>query len=210
VLEEHGVEVLDVLPTFLQQRNHQVLDKAAGNMPRQETVFRHRDTHWTTFGASLVAKELAQRIRTYPWYADAARSQGQVALNTTQQWVERRGNLGKDLEEDGVLEADSPKERIRIRKVTMAGVQGVSEDRESPILLMGDSFCWPQHGLPNHLLEELGFPIDRVSIAGGYLSSMLQAIRLRGDGMAGKKIVIWVYGYYSLNRWGQWVPTPLY
>ncbi len=207
VLEQQGIEVVDTLPLFLEGRTQPVTGET--DPPSQEEhVFRRHDTHWTPYGASLIAEALGTRIRQYPWFAEVTQAQGQATLVESVEWKEMRGNLGMKLIDAGKVELSDPKEWFRARTVLIEGETESMDNRDSPILLMGDSFCLPEHGLPDHLLRNLGFRVDRVSISGGYLSSMLQALRMRDDGMAGKKLVIWVFGYHSLNRWGQWSPMP--
>ena len=73
------------------------------------------------------------------------------------------------------------------------------DDRRSPIVVIGTSYTLPIYGLTDGLLRELGFRVDRVTVAGG--DPLLPLRRLRGRSESGpetKKLVIWVFHAHTL------------
>jgi len=209
-LEEHGIEVVDLLPVL---RRHPHRD-FSGELPPgvaifRETVFRRQDSHWTTYGSGQAAAAIAERIRRFAWFAEVAQVQGRARLVSEVEWKRRLGPIARRLQAAARPPAEIEPELYLRRRVRIVGERWSFEDRHSPVLLIGDSFVQPQHGLADHLLEELGFRVDRIGVSGEIPSGALTALAYRGDSLDGKRLVIWVFASYSLNRWRQWQPVPM-
>jgi hypothetical protein len=85
-------------------------------------------------------------------------------------------------------------------------------DRESPVVLWGDSFTTifkaEDADLPRRLGHLLGRPVDVLaSLGGGVDSTRLNFARRRAP-TAGKRLVIWAFSTRSLMS-GQWKPREL-
>ena len=75
------------------------------------------------------------------------------------------------------------------------------------VILLGDSFASPRHGLPDQLLKQLSFRFDTITVAGGVPTAALKALRFRGDQLAGKRLVIWEITAYALAE--NWRPVDI-
>ncbi len=186
-LEAAGVEVLDLLPAFLERRDH----GPVGDDGRRELIFHWQDVHWTTWGTEVAAGEIAGRVRRYPWFEEVAARQGRALTIKTVRDERVHGSIVRRLISRGRLPAGTPKELRRRVEVRIRGELWSFNDRESPIVLLGDSFSLPRFGLPDQLLERLGFRVDAVTVAGGLPAGGPKALAFRGDRLAGKRLVIW-------------------
>lgn len=206
-LEDSGVEVVDLLPHFLAAPTRDPLDPPPGGPPAfREEVFSRQDTHWTSYGAELAGRVLGERVRRYPWFAESARRQGRAELLEKTEWAWRRGAIARLMVARNELAPDFPKEPLLVHRVSVRGERWSFSDKDAPVLLMGDSFASPSRGLPDELLAQLGYRIDLVYVPGGSRSSHLKALRLRGDGLAGKRLVIWEFATHTLHHPERWMP----
>ena len=196
-----GVEVLDLLPVFLEQRDQGPIDEDG----RRELIFHWQDVHWTTWGTEVAAGEIARRVRRYPWFEQVAARQGRAIFDKTVTRGRLHGSIVRRLIDRGRLPADTPEEPRRRVKVRIRGEQWSFNDRASPIVLLGDSFSLPRFGLPDQLLENLGFRVDAVTVAGGLPTGGPKALAFRGDRLAGKRLVIWEIASYALAA--DWRPV---
>ncbi len=199
-LEAAGVEVLDLLPAFLERRFDGPLDG-----DRRELLYRWQDTHWTAHGAAVAGAAIAERVERYPWFSEVAAGMGEARWQEYTAWEEQHGSVVRHLLRQGRLAAGTPKERVRRVRVRIEGERWSFEDRASPVLLLGDSFSLPQYGLPDQLLKHLGFRVDPVTVGGGLGAGALKALRFRGDRLAGKRLVIWEITAYALAE--DWRPV---
>jgi alginate O-acetyltransferase complex protein AlgJ len=203
VLRRQGVEVLDLAPAFRRARQSQ-----------ERPLFCKQDTHWSGAGIEEAARRISERVRSRPWLEGVAKQR----LETRPHDVEITGDLWKMLGDPQL-----PKERVRIREVGRregSVFEPVSPWRESPVLLLGDSHTLVFHGggdmhargagLPDHLARELGFPVDLVGVRGsGATPSRINLLR-RGDGLAGKKLVVWCLSVREFTEALQgWRPLPV-
>lgn len=123
---ESGLDVLDVFPALL--------DARSGDSENGFT-FQKDDTHWSLSGLLSVMELLAERVTSYSWYESSGARPGTLELRDTT--VLREGDLVAQLPkaEQGLY---SP-ETLAVKKVYRDG-EPYSGNRNSPILLMGDSF----------------------------------------------------------------------
>ena len=202
-LEESGIEVVDLQPAFLARRFRTVDGPPSEPGPFTELLFRRQDTHWTTYGASVAAEVVAEHIRRYLWFAEAKRRFGEARVVEESRWQRSRGSIARRLVEAGRLDPDSPVELFLERRAVVRGEQWSWNDRTSPIVIIGDSFSNPVYGFADHLLKELGFRVDLMYVPGGIQRSS-EALRLRGDGLAGKRLLIWEFASFALASPRMW------
>lgn len=205
VLEEAGVEVIDLLPRFLERRYGEPIPGAPG--PGRELLFQWQDPHWTSYGAAVAAEVVAERVRRYPWFEEAAAAQGQAHWTETSTWVEEHGTIARRMLESGRLEPGLPPDRWRRITVRIEGERWSFDDRQSPIVLLGDSFSRRGFGFPDQLLRHFGFRVDSLVVAGGLPTAALDTLRFRGDRLAGKRLVIWEMTAYALQSLDRWHPV---
>lgn len=206
-LENSGVEIIDVLPAFLERR-FVSLDREG--RPHEELLFRRQDHHWSPAGADLAARVVADRLRRFPWFSDAVRSMGEPRLRIAVEWSSNPGNIVVRLATRGRLPPFITEPELSpTRVVRIEGEEWTLDDRDSPVLVLGDSFTRRRHGFPDALLLHTGFRMDRVTVPGGLAPTQLQALRLRGGGLEGKRVVVWVLDAASFLHAGRWFPVPL-
>lgn len=123
---ESGLDVLDVFPALLAQRSN---DTESGS------VFQKNDTHWSESGLLAAMELLAERVVSYDWYAASGAHPGTLELRDTT--IVREGDLIVQLPkaEQGLYAPET----LEVKKVYRDG-KPYRGNRESPILLMGDSF----------------------------------------------------------------------
>jgi len=198
-LQAAGVQTVDLLPTFMAQRD--------------ASVYMPQDTHWTPRGAELAAALIAERARQFPWY-EATRGAG-VAYSTRETSFTRMGDIC------GML---TDAERLPFRPLQLTARQVVApdgalylDDPASPIVMLGDSFTGVFHfedckhaGVSAHLARELSMPVDLIMAQGSGPRIRGQLARRGHDAIASKKLVIWTVVARDLyNYWAPWKIIPL-
>ncbi|MFN7971490.1 MAG: hypothetical protein U0166_03935 [Acidobacteriota bacterium] len=207
-LEKEGVEVLDLLPTFLVHR-YEYAPGTRRRTPRYaQLLYMRQDPHWSAYATDLAASVLARRIARYPWFPDVVTRFGRAHVETSVTPVKAPGFTAQELIKAGRLDAGYPPDRFFFFHARIAGERWSHDDATSPILLMGDSFAMPYWGLPDQLLARLRMRVDLVAVAGGVQSSQLRAVQLR-NGLDGKRLVVWEICAHSLINISQWTPTDL-
>ncbi|HVY37845.1 MAG TPA: hypothetical protein VHM31_07910 [Polyangia bacterium] len=199
-LAEKGVETVDLLPAFLNER---AKDPPPG---KGEPLYQAEDTHWAARGIALAAQLVAERVRRYPWYRPLAAHPR--AYRTKDASFTRHGDLVSRLPEA---------EQARYAPATLVGQQVVTadgalyeDDPDSPIVLLGDSFTGVyelmdcEHaGVSAHIARAVGAPVDLVMSYGGGPNVRSKLLR-RGEGaLSSKKLVIWMMTARDLYDFGE-------
>ena len=201
-LTQAGVEVVDLLPAFLEAR--------AGRQPGDEPVYQPQDTHWTDRGLRLAAKIIAERIKEYPWYADLSKSAVDFAVEKVT--FKLRGDLVSRL---------APKEQPKYQPDTRVGHKVklpdgtlYQDDLESPVVLLGDSFTGVfqrtscrNAGVSAHIAKEIRYPLDLVMSYGGGPGVRKVLLRRGVDDLKKRRLVIWMFTARDMyNYWEDWEP----
>jgi alginate O-acetyltransferase complex protein AlgJ len=199
LLRERGVAVLDLEPELAALR--------------PGPAFCRTDSHWAGPGLALAAARIAERVKAAPWYASVPKRR----FASEERQVEITGDLARLLGD-----ASAPKETLSLRFVGAEGAPGepVPPDRASPVLLLGDSHTLVFHeggdmhargaGLSDQLALELGFAVDLVGVRGSGATPARINLARRKDGLAGKKLVVWVFGARELTEAAQgWAKVPV-
>ena len=206
VLRESGVQVVDVTPTFLSQREH----------PEHGPVFVRSDTHWTPYGITLASKMLAAEIKKRPWF------EGVRKQRYHQQWMTETYKGILYLEAERAFGTAVELDRVPMRRIMRETKNGLKNfglhQPQSPVILIGDSNStrWSnfKSGLPHVLAFELGFPVDVLSAAGGGANetrlNLVRKIQAEPDYLEGKRAVIWCFSARAFtNTRRGWIPMPL-
>ncbi len=112
---------------------------------------------------------------------------------------------------------------LRLRRVSTANGLLVEPDRQSPVVLLGDSHCLVFHagadllasasGLPDQLALELGFPVDLVAVRGsGATAARINLLRRAQSDSAywsGKRWVVWCFGAREFTEAEGWRSLPV-
>lgn len=202
-LQEAGVRVLDTTGVFW---------KAKMQSGSPEPTHLRTDTHWTPNVMQYTAGVLADYLKSnrlisaYP----------PVAYRTKQIKVSGEGDISLMLKlEDGGK--SFPKQSVELQQVINPDGSLWIPDRQSPILLMGDSYSniyslgtmgWGESaGLGEQLSVRMKCPVDMIVInAGGSYASRQQLMKemSRGeDRLAGKQVVIYEFAMRDLSS-GDW------
>lgn len=206
LLRSQGVDVLDLTPLFLSNREHP-----------EGPAYCLQDTHWSGVGCVLAAGRIADEVRRRPWYTDVQRQ----VYRDEWQTITITGDLWSDLGEPA-----PPKEQIRVRRVGGAGTDGLTPialDLNSRIILLGDSHNLVFHaggdmhgngtGLADQLALELGLAVDVVAVRGsGATPARLNLLR-RAQRTPGywtrKRLVIWCFAAREFTESDGWQLVPI-
>ena len=174
--------------------NLDVLDltKSLFNLKKDKKVFLKQDTHWTPEAMEEAAKIIANHIKSMDI------NFGKVNLKPKQK--EGRKAYGDLVEKINIWDSAFNQESVIAKPI-----KGNTRDRNSEIILLGDSFTniyssneglgWGNNaGLPEHIASNVGTPIDVISINGGGATEVRKKLAQRrgsSEDMKNKKVVIW-------------------
>lgn len=173
-------------------------------------AFLKTDTHWLPGAMDVVAKQLAEKLKT-----DFPASESSQLFNLQQQAIEAEGDVAKMLT---LPENHMPVlQSVTVDQVVNNENELWQPDTESDILLLGDSFTniystvglgWGRNGgFAEHLSYHLQRPVDLLSRndSGAFVTREMLALELaRGrDRLQGKKVVIWEFAERELTH-GDW------
>ena len=205
-LREHGVQVIDLAPRFLERRQN----------PKHGPLYLHSETHWTPYGVTIAARAMAAKIKDKPWY------EGVPKLEVRQRWVVKTwtGGAYRALEKaTGVAHDPDPVETSRIILKTDSGPRRLEmRHPNSPVVVMGDSntVWWKlfQSSLPHQLAFQLGFPVDVMSAKGGGANetrlNLVRRARAEPVYLESKRAVIWCFSARAFTNTREgWIPIPL-
>lgn len=200
LLREQGVQVIDLVPILSNAK-----EKPHG------PLYCRQDTHWSGAACVLVAEALADHIREQPWYAQAPRH----PFTSVWRQAQITGDLYAMLGDPAGVERES----LSLRFVQGPDGHMPQPDRQSPVLLVGDSHTLVFHGgddmhargagLLEQLAHELGFAPDLVGVRGSGATPSRIALLRRGDNLAGKKLVIWVFSVREFTEGQGWRKVPV-
>jgi alginate O-acetyltransferase complex protein AlgJ len=194
VLEKNGVKTLDLTPIYLDYRK---------SYPEQ-LLYCKTDTHWSGNGIAVAAKAIAARVKQQPWFADQPKLKLVPRLDT----IKVSGDLAK------LANAASPAtETLKLTKVP------VTANRQSPLLLLGDShnlvysvggdMLAASSGFPENLALQLGLAPDVVGVMGSGATPARVNLLRRGDQLDGKKMVVWVFTAREFTEGQGWRKVPV-
>ncbi len=201
-LTRAGVEVVDLLPTFLEAR--------AERQPEEETLYQPQDTHWTDRGLRLAAGIIAERIKKYPWYKDLEESA--VDFSVEEVTFKLRGDLVSRLA-PGEQPRYQPDTRVG-HKVKLPDGTLYNDDLNSPVVLLGDSFTGVfqrtpcrNAGVSAHIAKEIRYPLDLVMSYGGGPGVRKTLLRRGIEDLKKRRLVIWMFTARDMyNYWEDWEP----
>ena len=202
-LRAGGVDVLDLTPVFIANREHE-----------RGAVFCKTDSHWSGVGTMLAAQAIAERVK-------AKLPAGAPRREYVTQWQQAAiaGDLAALLAPGA---AKPPPETIALRTVAEKGsATAVKADPNSPVLVMGDShtlvfneFLAQRAGLIDQLAAEIGFAPDLIGTRGSGATAVRVSLfrKARSDAgyLAKKKVVVWCFAAREFTETDQgWVPQPI-
>jgi hypothetical protein len=201
-----SVETIDLLPAFLGAR--------AGDAKAPETLYQAQDTHWSYRGLELAAHLVAERIKQYPWYAELAKHSQK--FTTKDAPFARHGDLVSRLPA-GQRKHLQP-EKLVGHQVVGPGGELYTDDADSPIVVLGDSFTsvyelteCEHGGVSAHIAKEIGYPVDLVMSYGGGPNVRKTLLRRGLDDLARRKLVVYMMTARDLYHYADdWEPLQLH
>jgi alginate O-acetyltransferase complex protein AlgJ len=179
---EKDVEVVDLYPLFMKARKTSV-----------RGLYMTADSHWREEPQRIAAREIANKLRRYPW---VKRSLAAPPLYTE---VETPRNEPPTFEpylppEDAAVIAAKLSGTMRdVQPVRPGGVEVTSPG--SPVLVTGDSFVsfgYPlSGGLVGHIALAINQPVSVIQTDGNVVATFQDMFRDPSI-LAGKKVVVWV------------------
>ena len=174
-------------------------------------AYLRTDSHWNPVTMMTCARDLADAVVAKNWITRGAESSLMVERKITNE-----GDLARMLR---LPQGSFTTEQTTISEVRTQSKERWLPSRQSPVLLMGDSYSnifslksmgWGEDaGFSEHLGARLGFPIDCILRNGDGASATraeLSAELARGrDRLEGKKLVIWQFSATELIA-GNWEP----
>ncbi len=199
-LSEAGVEVVDLLPVLAADRfpdPESDADAALGE------VFLTCNSHWAPRAARRAAAAVADRVQCLPnWRACEPPPLGahEVAFE--------EGFAGAPI--GARLPSGAMPDRVRYERVLAPGGGALEvRDADSPVLVIGDSFVKYFHqksaSFDSHLAASLGHAIDVISVSGGGALQTRQLLaRRQQNGLATKRVVVWLFSAANLADEEDW------
>ena len=195
-LAAKGVTVLDLADAFARE-------KARDAAP---VLYCKTDTHWSPYACELTARLIKERLGAPAWL--------QAKPGTFTTAAEKRTIIGDLTDGKG-------SEELPVRVVT--GAEGAAtEDKASPIILLGDSHTLVYHagqelhgtgaGLADQLAAELGMAVDVIGVRGSGATparvNLLRRARSDSSYLAGKKLIIWCFAAREFTESSGWSLVP--
>lgn len=200
-LREEGVESIDLVEVYREHWGE-----------GEDRLYCRQDTHWSGRGLELAAREIARRVGEPDWLEETRSRYPLAEAEPETREVQITGDLWRDLEPaDG---SKPPKETV-----PLTFLRSIETRRDSPVLLLGDSHVLVFHagddlhargaGLPEHLSQALGTPVDLIGVRGSGATPARVNLLRRGDGLAGKKVVVWVLAVREYTEGQGWQKVPV-
>ena len=179
-----GLDVLDLYPALMAAKS--------GDEPPHYSYQRY-DTHWALPGMLAAMELLASRVTQYSWYAESGAQPGSLNLQETK--TLREGDLVAHLPD--AEKSKYPADTLPVMKV-FKGTEAYKGGKNSPILLMGDSFTGvfesvdQKSGGPGSLLAyATGLDVQVLTSWGGGPGVYHRMMKMKKD-MQSKRLVIYM------------------
>ena len=179
-----GIDVLDLYPALMAAKS--------GDEPPHYSYQRY-DTHWALPGMLAAMELLASRVTQYSWYAESGAQPGSLNLQETK--TLREGDLVAHLPD--AEKSKYPADTLPVMKV-FKGTEAYKGGKNSPILLMGDSFTGvfesvdQKSGGPGSLLAyATGLDVQVLTSWGGGPGVYHRMMKMKKD-MQSKRLVIYM------------------
>jgi hypothetical protein len=182
---EAGIDVVDLLPTFLK-------NKAADSA---EILYQKQDTHWTSTGLNIAADCIAQRIQSFSWYNELAKSKIPYVVRDTV--TLRLGDIVDRLPEE--KRSSYPPVLLKASRVYNPDTTPFKSDKDALVILIGDSFTGvfesvdcKSAGVGAAIAAKTGIPIDIITSWGGGPMVRERLVRQRLQSLGSKKLIIYM------------------
>src|SRR5262249_55090114 len=159
-------------------------------------LYCQTDSHWSGRAIDLAAQAIERHVRDRQWLKVTPK----ISYASESRSVEISGDLAVMLNETSPAHETLPVTVVGTKQG--ADLTPVEPERDSPVLLIGDSHTLVFHdpelyargaGLPDHLALRIGFPVDLVGIRGSAATTTRIELLRRRDNLKGKKLGVWCF-----------------
>jgi alginate O-acetyltransferase complex protein AlgJ len=207
ILREHGINVLDMTDLFLRERQG------------GKELYCRDDTHWSSYACLLTAKAIHAEVAGREWLKNHNPTESDIV--SIERPLAIKGDLWGYLTGVDAREEILPMFYVGKSRGKDAIPTPLQPDRQSPVILMGDSHTLVFNaggdlhaqgaGLADHLAQQFGFMVDLVGVRGAGTTVPRVDLARRKDNLKDKKLVIWCFSARqfteSVNGWMQKVPV---
>jgi alginate O-acetyltransferase complex protein AlgJ len=190
LLQDKGITVLDLVPAF-----------TAARFDGKGDPYCKQDSHWSGRGCEIAARHIIKTLKGQTW----------LEAVTKQPWDTQAGELQLRGDLWKAVNGEKPKqETLALRfvgKKDSGPLQPVQPDKNSPVILMGDSHTLvfqageDMHargaGLADQLARELGFAVDLIGVRGSGATptriTLFRRARSDANYLKNKKLLIWCF-----------------
>lgn len=194
VLRAQGVTTVDLTPVFMSYRRSHP----------STNLYSKVDTHWSGAGIGVAADAIAAAVKRGGWYAKAPKAKMSSSTITA--------TVKGDLPE--MLGSSVPAEQMKLTSVS-----GAASNRNSPVVVLGDShnliysiggdMYASNAGFPEALAARIGIAPDVVAVRGSGATPARINLARRGDNLKGKKVVVWVFTAREFTEGQGWKNIPV-
>ena len=191
-LQADGVTVVDLLPQMLKARTEN----------DGELLYWPLDPHWAPRGMKVGAKSIAAVLDASLRRTDSSFVQVDVPL--PEGWF---GAGGDSVDESVKAVAAAAAPKVLQKTVTRDGLPPQDMNAKSPVVLIGDSYCFaspvPEANFRAQLVHELGGPVHMISTGGDTVHAFREFMRNPGL-LEDVKTVVWISVGVSLAGADRW------
>jgi hypothetical protein len=201
-LLEADVEVLDVLPSFLEEAQKP-----------GEPLYLQADSHWADRGQRIAARLIANSLKRYGFVKDALAQK--PVYDAKQIALQFKGNMFADLKPAQQAElADAI--NIHATLVSTADGKPFAETENAPIVVIGDSYTHYYEvavkqgtGLTALLAKEVNLPNWNITTGGATTQPLKEFLR-DPDLLKSTKVVVWMItnDQFAVPAPDQWQMLP--
>lgn len=191
-IQADGVTVVDLLPQMLKARSED----------DGELLYWPLDPHWAPRGMKVAAKSIAAVLDASLRRTDSPFVQVDAPL--PEGWFGAGGD-SVDATVKAVAAAAAPK--VLQKTVTRDGLPPQDVNAKSPVVLIGDSYCFaspvPEANFRAQLVHELGSPVHMISTGGDTVHAFREFMR-NPTLLEEVKTVVWISVGVSLAGADRW------
>lgn len=193
-LKAHGVTTVDLTPVFMSYRKSHP----------STNLYSKVDSHWSGAGVGVAADAIAAVVKRGGWYAKAPKTKMSSSTITA--------TVKGDLPE--LAGVSVPAEQMKLTSVS-----GAASNRNSPVVVLGDShnlvysiggdMYASNAGFPEALGARLGIAPDVVAVRGSGATPARVNLMRRNDNLKGKKVIVWVFTAREFTEGQGWKNVPV-
>lgn len=182
-IQAAGIELIDLFALFNFPKN------------RESDLYLRQDTHWSTAGLQLAARQVAKRLIELGWIERGATDYELKPIEFT-----RYGDVLRMIDLPFTERMFQPEALHCVQVIDPSTHKPFQDHPESEILVLGDSYLRIYErdepgsaGFVSHLAYELKTPIASIINDGGASTLVRQELARKSQLLHNKKVVIWEF-----------------